>query len=495
MPQEVSLIFPHQLFRQHPALDKGRPVHLVEESLFFRQYPFHKKKLVLHRASMKSFAAGLVQAGHDVHYIDAKDAESDVRVLLKGLAAKGVQVIHAVDPVDDWLRRRVEETCREKNLKVVLHDSPNFLNAPGDVEGFFRGRKSYFQTDFYVWQRKQRKVLLEADGKPLGGKWSFDTENRKKFPRGEQVPPLPPSEENKYLAEARSYVQSCFKDYPGSLDGPCLFAVTAEDAERWLDDFITQRLEKFGVYEDAIVAGESVLHHSLLTPMLNIGLLTPQRILDRILDASRQQGIPMNSVEGFVRQVIGWREFIRILYHREGRKQRTRNFFGFKRRIPRSFWTGDTGIAPVDITIRKVIDTGYCHHIERLMVLGNFMLLCEFDPDEVYRWFMELFIDAYDWVMVPNVYGMSQYADGGLMTTKPYISGSNYVMKMSDHQKGAWQHTWDGLFWRFLHVHREVFRGNPRWSMLLKTFDNMSADKQERHLSIAEKYLSSLSQP
>jgi deoxyribodipyrimidine photolyase-related protein len=189
---------------------------------------------------------------------------------------------------------------------------------------------------------------------------------------------------------------------------------------------------------------------------------------------------------------MGWREFIRIVYEREGRRQRTRNFWGFKRKIPASFWTGTTGIGPVDETIRKVLETGYCHHIERLMVLGNFMLLCEFDPDDVYRWFMELFLDAYDWVMVPNVYGMSQYADGGLMTTKPYISGSNYIVKMSDHPKGDWQTTWDALFWRFLHVHRETFRSNPRWSMLIKTFDNMSSEKRDGHRSTAERFLNRL---
>jgi deoxyribodipyrimidine photolyase-related protein len=268
--------------------------------------------------------------------------------------------------------------------------------------------------------------------------------------------------------------------------------VTAEDAERWLDDFIDQRLEKFGIYEDAIVATESVLHHSLLTPMLNIGLLSPQQVIDKVLAVSTHKDIPLNSLEGFLRQVLGWREFIRIVYDREGRKQRTRNFWGFSRKIPPSFWTATTGIVPVDETIRKVLKTGYAHHIERLMVLGNFMLLCEFDPDDVYRWFMELFLDAYDWVMVPNVYGMSQYADGGLMTTKPYLSGSNYLMKMGDYAKGDWQQIWDGLFWRFLHRHRDTFRKNPRWSMLLKTLDTMTSEKRDRHLTIAEDFLGQL---
>jgi deoxyribodipyrimidine photolyase-related protein len=204
---------------------------------------------------------------------------------------------------------------------------------------------------------------------------------------------------------------------------------------------------------------------------------------------AENHAIPLNSLEGFIRQIVGWREFIRAVYALKGREERTRNYWGFTRKIPPSFWNGTTGIAPFDSTVNKVLETGYCHHIERLMVLGNFMLLCEFDPDEVYRWFMELFIDAYDWVMVPNVYGMSQFADGGLMATKPYISGSNYLMKMSDYEKGEWQAIWDGLFWRFMHVHRDFFLQNPRLGMLVGTFDKMSTEKQELHLNHAEGFL------
>ena len=226
--------------------------------------------------------------------------------------------------------------------------------------------------------------------------------------------------------------------------------------------------------------------------MLNIGLISPEEVVESVLEYAKAHNIPINSTEGFIRQIIGWREFIRGIYEVKGVEERTRNFWGFTRKIPESFWRGETGILPVDVTIKKVLQTGYCHHIERLMVLGNFMVLCEFDPDEVYRWFMELFIDSYDWVMVPNVYGMSQFADGGLMSTKPYISGSNYLIKMSDYPKGDWQEIWDGLFWRFMHVHRDFFQQNPRLGMLVGTFDKMDREKKEEHLVVAERYLGSL---
>ena len=215
-------------------------------------------------------------------------------------------------------------------------------------------------------------------------------------------------------------------------------------ASLWLDEFLETRFEKFGSYEDAMVANEHYLHHSVLTPMLNIGLLSPQQIIDSALQISERKNIPLNSLEGFIRQIMGWREFIRIVYEREGSYQRTQNFWGFERKIPKSFWLGTTGILPVDNVIQKLLQTGYSHHIERLMVMGNFMLLCEFHPDDVYHWFMEMYVDAYDWVMVPNVYGMSQFSDGGLMTTKPYISGSHYLLKMSDYPKGVWIEIWDG---------------------------------------------------
>ena len=256
--------------------------------------------------------------------------------------------------------------------------------------------------------------------------------------------------------------------------------------------FFKERFHDFGAYEDAIVAKEGILNHSVLSPLINAGLLSPKYIVSEAVAYSEKNGIPINSIEGFVRQIIGWREFIRGIYETRGRIERTKNFWGFTRKIPSSFYTGTTGIEPIDNVIKKVLETGYCHHIERLMVLGNFMILCEFDPDEVYRWFMELFIDAYDWVMVPNVYGMSQFSDGGIFATKPYISGSNYLKKMSDCKNGAWQEIWDSLFWRFMNVHRDFFQQNPRLSMLLRTFDRFDAEKQRRLMDGAEEYLQSL---
>ena len=490
---QVNLVFPHQLFESSPLVKRGQLVFLVEEFLFFRQYAFHRQKLAFHRASMKHYQRFLEDQGCRVQYVDSGNESSDIRKLIPGLREEGFHEVHCVDPVDAWLERRLQKACGESGLKLIIHLSPMFLNSREDLGRFFRNdKKKFFQTEFYISERKRLGLLLDEKGNPEGGKWSFDAENRERYPAGKKPPLVEYPQADAIYSEAVDYVNREFPGNPGSLDARQLYPVNVEQSRQWLIQFLENRFREFGPYEDALVAGESILHHSVLTPMLNSGLITPSEVLSESIQYARDHNIPLNSLEGFVRQVTGWREFIRGVYQSKGWEQRTRNFWGFKRKIPASFYTGTTGIEPVDLTIRKVLATGYSHHIERLMVLGNFMLLCEFDPDEVYRWFMELFIDAYDWVMVPNVYGMSQFADGGLMATKPYISGSNYLMKMSDYKSGPWQKTWDALFWRFMHVHRDFFLKNPRLGMLVRTFDKMSPARQEELLLTATEFLVSL---
>ena len=345
---------------------------------------------------------------------------------------------------------------------------------------------------FYQAQRRRMGILLEDDGTPAGGKWSFDAENRAKLPRGYQPPPEPRAPRNAFVEEAVAYVQRHFPENPGSLED-FRWPVTRADAVRWLDDFLEHRFGRFGDYEDAISVRHAFIHHSALTPALNIGLLEPAEVVRRALSfAARSGRVPLNSLEGFIRQVIGWREFMAGIYHHRGVGIRNANFWGHEQPMPAAFYHARTGIPPVDRVIRQVLREGWCHHIERLMVLGNFMLLCRIRPDEVYRWFMELFVDANDWVMVPNVYGMSQFADGGTFTTKPYISGSNYVLKMSDEPKGDWCAVWDGLFWSFIADHLDFFQRNPRLSMIARSWLKMPAQKQDAHRKAAEDYLQKL---
>ena len=489
----INLIFPNQLFEHSQLLENGFPIFLVEELLFFKHYNFHKQKIAFHRATMKHYEAFLISKNIEVDYIESSKDISDIRELIPYLKSLGITNITYIDPVDNWLQKRIAKGCLDNSIEKNVYDSPLFLNTKEDLQPFFRSdKKKYHQTSFYTAQRNNRHILIDPDGKPTGGKWTFDAENRKKYPAKKIPPAIQFPDVDSFYKEALEYVDKNFSTNIGQLTTNGLYPTNFKTSKLWFQQFLEQRFLEFGTYEDAIVAENSILNHSVLTPMLNIGLITPAYVIEQSIAFAETNNIPINSLEGFVRQIIGWREFIRGIYESRGSDERTRNFWGFTKKIPKSFYDGTTGIYPIDQTIKKTLETGYCHHIERLMVLGNFMLLCEFDPDEVYRWFMELFIDSYDWVMVPNVYGMSQFADGGLMATKPYISGSNYLMKMSNYKKGEWQAVWDGLFWRFMDTHRSFFRQNPRLGMLVAMFDKMPQEKRHKHLENAELYLAQL---
>ena len=489
----INIVFPHQLFKENPLIEKEGEFYLVEEPLYFQYFKFHVQKLILHRSSMKFYHEFLLKKNKNVIYLDFSDLNSDIRKLIPYLKKQGCQKINYIDTNDNYLERRLSQTA--KNQKIQLHktESPMFLNSSLDLKTFFDSKKKkFYQTSFYISQRKKLKILIDSGDSPVGGKWSFDTENRKKYPKEKAPPKVAELAVDHLFQEASSYVQKNFKSNPGIFTDKPIYPHNHELADEWLELFLTNRLSDFGTYEDAIVQNEFFLNHSVLSPLLNCGLITPEQIINKVL--LFQDQYPLNSIEGFIRQIIGWREFIRGIYNVKGSVERTTNFFRFKRKIPSSFYNGTTGILPIDITIKKVQKTAYNHHIERLMVIGNFMMLCEFDPDEVYRWFMEHYVDAYDWVMVPNVYGMSQFADGGLMSSKPYISSSNYLKKMSDFPDGDWRQIWDGLYWRFIDLNRELFNKNIRMKFMVNMLDKMTPEKKESHFKVAKSYLSKLDQ-
>ena len=489
--KKINILFPHQLFENNPLLDQDGDFCLVEENLFFNHFKFHVQKLILHRSSMKFYQDFLTNKGKEVIYIDQEYDISDIRELLPHLKQSGYEHLNYIFTDDNYLERRLCATAQKCQLSLKDFDSPMFFNSSSDLESFFHSKKKkFYQTSFYIEQRKKLGILLDGAGGAIGGKWSFDAENRKKYPKGKEAPLIEPLKADEYFKEAKSYIQKHFSNNPGKfLDMP-IYPHTHQSAKDWLGLFLEERMQEFGPYEDAMVQSQSFLNHSVISPMLNNGLITPKHVIDTTL--SYQDRYPLNSLEGVVRQIIGWREFIRGVYLARGSQERTTNFFKFKRKIPASFYDATTGILPIDSTIKKVQKTAYNHHIERLMVLGNFMMLCEFDPDEIYRWFMEHYIDAYDWVMVPNVYGMSQFADGGLMSTKPYISSSNYLKKMSDFPNGEWQKIWDGLYWRFIDLNRELFVKNIRMKFMVSMLDKMSDEKRENHFQNASDFLDSL---
>lgn len=493
MSEAISLVFPHQLFAASPALTRDRSVHLIEDTLFFGDseaapHRYHRQKLILHRASMRAYADRLRNEGYQVTYHDY-DREQPIGKRLSRLwAIQPFAKIFLTDPVDYLLERRLCRFASNHGIELEILPTPLFLTPNDCADAHFQTRKKPFMAAFYEAQRKRLGLLLEPDGTPTGGRWSFDEDNRKPMPKkgldipSEWAPPVSDA-----IVEARLYVSVHFPDAVGR-DQPFVYPVNHEDAARWLADFLTRRLELFGPYEDALSERESVLFHSRLTPLLNIGLLTPTQVLEATLKHAATHAVPLASLEGFLRQIVGWREFIYQMYRRHGVAMRKGNHFQNKESLPRAFWTGETGIMPLDLVIRRVLETGYCHHIERLMVLGSFMLMAGYEPHQIYDWFMEMFIDAYDWVMVPNVYGMSQFADGGIFATKPYLSGANYLRKMSDYAKGEWEETWDGLFWTFIDRHAAFFAKQHRLGMLVKTWQTMDPSKRKRLQDAAKRW-------
>ena len=491
--QTAVLIFPHQLFEDHPAVEaRAARIVMAEEPLFFggdEGYPlqFHRRKLILLRSAMTRMKQRLEKLGLTVEYREYVAGKADVASICSDLAKSGFQRIRLCATHDFALDGRIRKQSRLNGLAVETLDSPMFLNSAKENRSFKAGRRNWRMIDFYKWQRRRLDLLIDAEGNPLGDQWSFDEANRRKLPKKEipRLPKLAFPASDEISEEARRYAERHFPDAWGET-GEFLYPSDSQRARQWLEDFLDVRLEKFGPYEDAIIKDRIWLYHSVLTPMLNIGLLTPREVIDALMKRHARKELPLNSLEGFLRQVIGWREFMRATYDDLGVAMRTSNHWGHRRPIPKAFFEGNTGLAPFDDTVKKILKTGYCHHIERLMIAGGLFFLGEFHPDAVYSWYMSLFVDAYDWVMVPNTYGMSQNADGGSITTKPYFSGSNYILKMSNYSPGEWCKIWDGLYWSWILKNSRRLEKNPRWSMMVKVAGKMGDAIRRRHLDHAE---------
>ena len=491
----LRLVLPHQLFEDHLEAPAGTTFVLVEHDLLFRQYRFHRQKLVLHRASMRRFAGRLRERGFDVEHVQS-DAATTSRAALadvvRRLAPTGVTV-H--DVVDDWLGRDLVAALADGGHELTPADvleSPGFLTSRAELADHFTGRRGGGgrprMQHFYAWQRRRLDVLVTEGGDPVGGRWSFDEDNRKRLPPHHPVPARGEPERHEEVDRAIAWVDREFPENPGRA-GTFAWPTSHDEAEVAYEEFLAERFHEFGPYEDALSAEHPFVFHSTLTPGLNVGLISPQRVLHRALEIGERNAVPLASLEGFVRQVIGWREYMRGVYVHHGRAMRTRNALGHTRALSDGWWTASTGLDPVDRVVGKVLETGYAHHIERLMVLGNAMSLLRVDPDAAYEWFMEMFVDAYDWVMVPNVYAMSQFAAGTAVTTKPYVSGSAYLRRMSDYPRGEWADDWDALYWTFVRDHRDVFDTNARAHVITAGYDRLDPAKKAAHTRRASRWL------
>jgi deoxyribodipyrimidine photolyase-related protein len=389
-------------------------------------------------------------------------------------------IINCYEPFDYVLEQKIKHIHFIKNPNFLLDDE------------IISNKKPISFLNFYKKQRIRLNILIK-DNKPIQGVWSFDKQNRKKIPKNISLPPNPKIINNSYIEEAKKYILQKFSNNYGSLDY-FIYPITHKDCKLWLKNFLNHLLNDFGPYEDAIIENQYFLWHSVLSPMMNIGLLTDQYIIGEVLKYENK--VRIESLEGFIRQIIGWRNYILTYYICFGNQIRNSNYLQMKNKINSSLykklWTGTVGIDPIDNVINGIIKYSYAHHIQRLMVLGNFLLLLQLHPNDVYKMFMEWTIDSYDWVMLPNVYSMSQYADGGFMMTRPYFSSSSYILKMSNFKKGKWCDIWNNLYYNFLINYKEILNKNYSTATMIHHLDKKTSDQKQEIIKKSSQFIQSL---
>ncbi len=481
--------------------DRASDVVVMAEVMDEATYvPHHPKKIALFFAAMRRFAAKLESDGWQVAYArldDPDNAGSIPGELLRRAGEHGAGEVIATEP-GEW---RLIELLNALPLETTLHEDDRFLASHADFEAWAEGRKQLRMEWFYREMRRKTGLLMDGSD-PAGGKWNYDHDNRKPasgdlFREG----PLR-FEPDEIVKEVLSLVSDRFGENFGTLE-PFWFATDADEAGQALDHFITHHLAGFGAYQDAMLSDDRFLHHSLLSAYMNIGLLDPLEVCRRVEAAWKDGAVPLNSAEGFIRQIIGWREYMRGIYFLEGPDYPRRNALNQRRKLPALFWGAETRMNCLSQTVAQTRDEGYAHHIQRLMITGNFALLSGVDPAEVHEWYLSVYWDAIEWVEAPNTVGMSQFADGGIVGSKPYVSSGAYIDRMSDYcgncaysvksKTGEGACPFNLLYWHFLDRQRERFEGNPRMAQMYRTWERMDAEKRRTILDEAGRFLDRMS--
>ena len=490
--KSLLLILGNQLFSIDNIKGLNPDKVFMAEDLGLSTYEkHHKLKILMIFSAMREKRDELISNNIDVDYSEIEDPDFDLTFeekLKKSIKKYNIKNLKVFEIEDKPFEKRIIDFSKKYDLTLTISPSPMFLIKREEFLELKGSSKVIRMGNFYKNVRKQLNILVDENQKPIGGKWSFDDENRKKIPKGLDIPDLLEMQISKYVEELKPIISKKFSNHPGKMDDIWI-PFNRVEALKNLDYFITAKFDNFGTYEDAILSNDSFLFHSALSPSMNIGLITPQDVVDRVLDYTKQKEVPLNSVEGFLRQIIGWREFIRGIYQNYGDQQLESNFFNFSRSLKDTWYSGDTGIPPLDDAIKFSDRYGYTHHINRLMVISNLMTLTEIDPKNIYKWFMEMYLDSSEWVMVPNIFGMGSFADGGIFSTKPYVCGSNYLLKMSNYKKGEWCHTVDGLYWRFFEKNMSKLQNNPRLSFMRKTFESMDMERKKMIFNRAEIFI------
>jgi deoxyribodipyrimidine photolyase-related protein len=466
---------------------------MVESTGLAEAMPHHKQKLVLFFSAMRHFAREAEADGFQVDYRRAASFEESISGYAR--EQKGV-TLEVMEPSDWGYEERLREAARAGGGDLLVHPNALWLTDAEEFDGWAADRKTLRLEYFYRAARKRRGWLMDGDA-PAGGRWNFDADNREVPEKGQAFPPTPSFPPDALTKKVMREVEETWPEHFGSVDG-FAWPVTRADALAALEDFLRHRLVCFGPYEDAMVEGEPVLHHSLLSVPLNLGLLHPLEVCERVLEyaADPANGVPLQSTEGFIRQVLGWREFIRHVYRRMMPELRQANGLEHSEPLPALYWGAKTEMRCLSETVRQLEETGHTHHIQRLMVLGNFALIAGVDPRELNDWFLGSYVDALDWVVTPNVMGMSQFADLGSFTSKPYAASGKYIHRMSDHcarcrfdpkeTVGPDACPLNSLYWDFLERHQERLGGNPRMALVMKSWARRDPEAKSEILARAE---------
>jgi deoxyribodipyrimidine photolyase-related protein len=463
----------------------------------------HKKKIAFIFSAMRHFAKELEEAGHKVHYTkytDAGNGGSFTKELARALKEHSISQIVITAPSEYAVMQEVEGWRDTFNLEVKICPDDRFLCTTETFAKWAQGRKQLRMEYFYREMRREHTILMDED-QPVGGQWNYDSENRKPPKTGLDIPETYTAKPDAITQEVLELVGEMFADHFGDLE-PFHFAVTADQARSALKQFVDERLVNFGDYQDAMLQGEPWMYHSHIGFYLNCGLLTPRESIEAAETAYREKQAPLNAVEGFIRQILGWREYVRGLYWLKMPEYAEMNYLEAKRSLPDFFWTAKTEMNCLHQCVQETKENAYAHHIQRLMIIGNFALIAGLNPEEVNEWYWIVYADAYQWVELPNVSGMVLFADGGLLASKPYAASGAYINRMSNYCKGCRYSVskkngpdacpFNYLYWNFLIQHKERLKKNPRMAMIYRTLEKMSLDRVDEIREDSQAFLSTL---
>tara|TARA_E500000178_G_scaffold347819_1_gene401803 strand:- start:61 stop:1566 length:1506 start_codon:yes stop_codon:yes gene_type:complete len=496
----LIVILPDQLSINISSLkmaQKSDLILLVEPYDFFTYVEHHKKKLIFQISSIRNFYNDLKKKWPKIDLVKIDKKLSLIEILDTYNKKTKYTNIIITEASEYYLQDIITKNIKKFNISILPDD--RFFCSKKEFISWSEGKKQYTQETFYRYIRKKHKILMNGD-KPEGDLWNFDKKNRKNIPKDLKVPKI---KEIKITPLIQDIIKTVENIFPKNLgDSKSFnFATTSKEAKVLLNDFLEKRVYLFGDYQDAMKINDCWLFHSCISMYLNNGLLEPKYVINQVVKYYKQNDVPINSIEGFIRQIIGWREFIRGIYWKFMPEYKNKNFFKFTNKLPSYFWNGKTDMRCLKESISDTINFSYANHIQRLMVLGNFLLLSNINPIEVQNWYLIVYADAYEWVEMPNVVGMSLYADGGVFATKPYISSGNYINKMSDYCRGCKYNVktkldddscpFNYLYWNFLIQNSSILSKNPRLSFAYMGLNKISESDKKTIIKQSKKFLGS----